>query len=68
VILLLAFQIKFVTSIICHPKFAEEIGWYILLLLDVFALFGSIYLVVYMHGLCAGKNKHDRDNLSRNYV
>jgi hypothetical protein len=41
-----------------HPKFAEEISWYFLLLLilDVFALIGSIYLVIYMHGLCAEKN------------
>lgn len=39
------------------PKFAVDIRWYILLLLDVIALMGSIYLVVYMHELCAGKKK-----------
>ncbi len=60
-VLVLIVSTEFVSVLLAilyhHPKFAEEIGWYILLLLDVFALFGSIYLVVYMHGLCAEKNK-----------
>jgi hypothetical protein len=71
-VLLLIVSTEFVSVFLAilyhHPKFAEEISWYILLLLDLFALAGSIYLVVYMHGLCAGKNKHDRDKLSRNYA
>lgn len=59
-VLILIVSTEFVSVLLAlylHPKFAGEISWYILLLLDVIVLIGSIYLVVYMHGLCAGKNK-----------
>jgi hypothetical protein len=56
-VLVLIVSTEFISVILAilyhHPKFAEDIGWYILFILDVFALAGSICLVVYMQGLCA---------------